>query len=103
MNVHLAPGAMIPYQNNQDMSLMTTVETLKKPITLVANRDAQGVAGGSLFLDLGKSRAEIDDGLYEYYDISLQAKSIQINAARSGYGAQPHELDQVVIVNAADL
>jgi hypothetical protein len=43
------------------MSIMTTNDTLSKPIKLVANRDANGVAGGSLFLDQGESRAEIDD------------------------------------------
>jgi hypothetical protein len=82
---------------------MTSADSLKKPITLVANRDAQGVAGGSVFLDQGISRAEMDNGLYEYYDINLQAKSIQVDAARSGYGGQPHLLDQIVILNAGDL
>jgi len=103
VNVHLAPGALIPYQNNQDMSLMTSTDTLSKAITLVANRDSNGVAGGSLFLDQGISRAEIDDDLYEYYDINLQANSIQVDASRSGYGGQPHVMDQIVIVNAPDL
>ena len=45
----------------------------------------------------------MDNGLYEYYDINLQANSIQVDAARSGYGGQPHTLDEIVIVNAADL
>ena len=103
VNVHLAPGALIPYQSNAQMTLMTSGDTLKAPITLVANRDSNGVAGGSLLLDQGISRAEMDNGLYEYYDISLQANSIQVDAARSGYGAQPHLLDQIVIVNAPDL
>jgi len=85
------------------MSIMTSTDTLSKPITLVANRDANGVAGGSLFLDKGSSRAEMDNGLYEYYDINLQANSIQIDAARSGYGGQPHQLDDIVILNAGDL
>lgn len=103
VNAHLAPGAMIPYQSNADMSLMTSADTLKKPITLVANRDVNGVAGGSLFLDQGISRSEIYNGQYEYYSISLQANSVQVDAARSDYGAQPHLLDQIIIVNAADL
>ena len=51
VNVHLAPGAMIPFQSNKDMSIMTTGDTLKKPISLIANRDSNGVSGGSLFLD----------------------------------------------------
>jgi hypothetical protein len=45
----------------------------------------------------------MDNGLWEYYDINLQANSIQVDAARSGYGYQPHTLDQIVIVNAGDL
>jgi hypothetical protein len=85
------------------MKLMTSTDTLKAPITLVANRDTNGVAGGSVLLDQGISRAEMDNCLYEYYDISLQANSIQVDAARSGYGGQPHILDQIVILNAADL
>jgi hypothetical protein len=103
VNAHLAPGALIPYQTNQDMSLMTSEDTLKKPISLVANRDTNGVAGGSLFLDQGVSRAEMDNGQYEYYSVSLQANSIQVDAARSGYGSQPHLIDQIIILNAKDL
>lgn len=60
---------------------MTTQDTFKKPIKLVANRDSNGVAGGSLMLDQGSTRSEMDNLLYEYYDISLQAKSIQVNGA----------------------
>jgi hypothetical protein len=84
------------------MSIMTSTDTLSKPITLVANRDANNAASGSLFLDKGISNFELLD-LYEYYDINLQANSIQFDAARSNYGYQPHQLDEIVIVNAADL
>jgi hypothetical protein len=62
---------MIPYQMNHLMKMMTSTDTLKAPITLVANRDANGVASGSVLLDQGISRAEMDNGLFEYYDISL--------------------------------
>lgn len=103
VNVHLAPGALIPFQDNSDMSIMTTTDTFKKPIKLVANRDANGVAGGSLMLDQGSSRAEMDNLNYEYYDISLQAKSLQFNGAGFNKGTQPHLLDEIVLLNAGDL
>jgi len=51
VNAHLAPGALIPFQDNSDMSLLTTAAVLNKSITLIANRDTNGQAGGSLFLD----------------------------------------------------
>lgn len=103
VNAHLAPGAMIPFQFNKDMSIMTTNDTFKKPISLIANRDENGAAGGSLFLDKGISRQEMYDGVWEYYNINLQAKSIQIDASRSGYGSEPHIFEQIVILNAGDL
>jgi hypothetical protein len=55
VNVHLAPGALIPFQNNSDQTMLTTSDALKKPISLVANRDVNGQAGGSLFIDQGIS------------------------------------------------
>lgn len=70
VNVHLAPGSMIPFQDNSDMGIMTTTDSLKRPIKLVANRDSNGVAEGSLMLDQGSSRAEMDNLNYEYYDIT---------------------------------
>ena len=103
VNVHLAPGALIPFQDNSDMSIMTSQDTLKKPIKIVANRDSNGVAGGSLFLDQGESRAEMDNLNYEYYDLSLQAKSIQFNGANFNKGQQPHLLGEIVVLNAGDL
>jgi hypothetical protein len=53
------------------MSLMTSTDTLKKPITLVANRDTMGVASGSLLLEQGISRSEMDNRQYEYYGMTL--------------------------------
>lgn len=44
VNVHLAPGALIPFQDNSDRLSYTTVEVLKKPISLIANRDTYGFA-----------------------------------------------------------
>jgi len=42
VNAHLAPGALIPFQNNSDQMLFTTTDVLAKPITLIANRDSNG-------------------------------------------------------------
>lgn len=55
----------------------TTADLLKEPIAIVANRDSYGSAKGTLFLDQGISRQEIDNSDYEYYGINLQANSLQ--------------------------
>ena len=39
VNAHLAPGALIPFQNNTAMKFMTTADVLAAPISLIANRD----------------------------------------------------------------
>lgn len=70
VNVHLAPGALISFQDNSDMSIMTTQDALKKPIMLVINREQDSKsAQGTLFLDQGVSKAEIDNEDWEYYRI----------------------------------
>ena len=51
INVHLKEGSLIPYQANDDFSSQTTVDLLKKPISIIANRDANGFAKGTVFLD----------------------------------------------------
>lgn len=51
VNIHLAPGNLVPVQNNTDMKIMTTADALAKPISLVVNRDNNGQALGQLFLD----------------------------------------------------
>ena len=103
VNAHLAPGALIPFQNNTNMKFMTTVDVLAAPISLIANRDQNGYAGGSLFLDQGISRSEMDNNNYEYYSVNVQANSIQFQPSDFNKGTQPHVLDKIVIVNAADL
>jgi hypothetical protein len=40
---------------------------------------------------------------YEYYNVQFQANSIQFRATRFDKGKQPHHLDSLIIVNAADL
>ncbi len=39
VNVHLAPGTAIPWQNNSDGSIKSTVDSLNKPVSLIANRN----------------------------------------------------------------
>lgn len=52
VNVHLRPGSMIPFQNNSDHSLNSTAALLNNvPVALIANRDTNGQAYGTLFLD----------------------------------------------------
>lgn len=65
---------------------MTTNDLQAKPISIVANRDTNGVSQGTILLDGGSSRAEISTGQYEYYSVNLQAKSIQMNIAGGNRG-----------------
>lgn len=103
VNAHLAPGAIIPYQNNSAMAFMTTKDVLAAPISLVINRDKNQQAGGSLFLDQGISQQEMWSQNYEYYNIQAQAKSIQFQPSGFNKGTQPHLLDKLILVNAKDL
>ena len=75
VNVHLKSGGLIPYQNTGDMSVKTTTDLLKKPVAILANRDDSGHAEGTVFLDQGISRVELDSQLYEHYSVKLQANS----------------------------
>lgn len=51
INVHLRDGGLIPFQSTADGSVKTTADLLKKPIQIIANRDASGHAEGTVFLD----------------------------------------------------
>ena len=103
VNAHLAPGALIPFQNNTAMKFMTTADVLNASISLIANRDQNGYASGSLFLDQGISRSEYYNQNYEYYSVNVQANTIQFQPSDFNKGNQPHVLDKLIIVNAADL
>jgi alpha-glucosidase (family GH31 glycosyl hydrolase) len=104
VNVHLAPGGLISFQDNGDMSIMTTYDALRKPIMLVVNRDTDNkFAQGTLFLDKGESKAEIQNEDWEYYRIYAQAHSIQVKGWKHYTGKQPHQLDKIALVNADDL
>jgi len=39
VNAYLKEGSIIPLQVNSDLSIKTTVDLVKKPISLVVNRD----------------------------------------------------------------
>jgi alpha-glucosidase (family GH31 glycosyl hydrolase) len=69
VNAYLMEGALVPYQNNNDMRINTTTTLLQAPIDLIINRDNVGHAIGTLLLDQGSSRFEIDNSFYEYYEI----------------------------------
>jgi hypothetical protein len=103
VNVHLKDGSLIPFQANDDHSAKTTTDLLQKPISIIAHRDESGFAAGTLFLDQGISRKEINDWDFEYYNIQLQAQSFQFKLAQGHSGSQNHILDKLMIVNAADL
>ena len=83
--------------------MMTTEDVLAAPIMLVANRDQNGYAYGTLMLDKGISRKEIDNGDFEYYNIYVQANSIQFKPDADYNGKQEHKLDKIALVNAVDL
>jgi hypothetical protein len=83
---------------------MTTKDSLKKPIMLVVNRDTDNTyAEGTLFLDQGENKTELDNEEWEYYRIYAQSNSIQVKGWKHYTGKQPHQLDKIALVAAADL
>jgi len=102
VNVHLRPGALIPFQDNSEMRLRTTDDLLKQPLSLIINPDAQKKAKGTVFLDQGYERKEIDNQDYEYYQIEHKAsKSILFQLVKGKAGSEDsfHSIDQILIVN----
>ena len=61
VNAHLAPGSLIPWQDYRITNAKTTDDLLGKQISLVANRDANGQAFGTLVINDGKKRGEKSD------------------------------------------
>jgi alpha-glucosidase (family GH31 glycosyl hydrolase) len=67
VNVHLREGSIVTKQINNNHTFNSTSDFMDKvPITLIANRDGNGQAYGTLFLDTSDSREEISNGAYEY-------------------------------------
>ena len=81
VNAYLRPGSLIPHQNNTVNKINNTVTLLQAPINLVINRvskgpEASAFAVGTLLLDQGSERSEINNGQYEYYEIRHQANGL---------------------------
>ena len=58
---------------------------------LVVNRDTDNTyAEGTLFLDQGELKSELDNEEWEYYRIYAQANSIQVKGWKHYTGKQPH-------------
>jgi hypothetical protein len=110
VQVHLRQGSIIAHQDNSDFSIKTTADLLQKPISIVVNPDAQGHADGSLFIDSGISRAELN-GDFRYYLLVHNAKSLQKQIAGGNGGnffaeqgsnaLRSEKLDKIIITNAA--
>ena len=87
--------------------MLTSGELLKKPITMLFNRDNNGVSKGTVFLDTGISRKELSNESFEHYTITHKsAKSIQFQLTDGTRGAQDeslHRLDKVMILDAEDI
>lgn len=69
INAHLRPGTLIPFQNNSAQYLTRTASLLQQPISLVVNRNDRKVAQGTVFLDNGIEREELEHETYEYYTV----------------------------------
>ncbi len=59
---------------------MTVKDLLSKPISIVANRDTNGHADGSLLISQGVDRYEANS----YFKFSLQSKSLINLSGRNG-------------------
>jgi hypothetical protein len=59
------------------MDVLTVSGLVNKSISLYANRDENGFATGSVFLDKGETMSELSNKAYEYYQFNLQANSLQ--------------------------
>jgi len=98
---YLAPGKIIPFQDNQDLSMMTTADLLAKDVTIIANRDGSNHASGNVFLDQGELVSELLDHEYEWYTFILNGKSLQkqiLNEHDAGF-----KMHSLIILNASDL
>jgi alpha-glucosidase (family GH31 glycosyl hydrolase) len=103
VNAFLKQGALIPFQEDPDQTVMTTADLLAHPITIIANRDSNGFSTGKVFLDQGISNAELSDNKYEYYQINHQSQSLQFTLSAGSFGAQNHVFNKAIIVDAKDL
>ena len=108
VNAYLRPGSLIPHQNNTVNKINNTNTLLQAPINLVVNRNSKGAeasnfAVGTLLLDQGTNRSEIDNYQYEYYEIRHQASGLLFRLAGGTLGSQNHILGNILITDAKDL
>jgi|LauGreDrversion4_2_1035121.scaffolds.fasta_scaffold38232_6 hypothetical protein len=92
--------------SNLNEPIGSTADLMKKPITLVINRNERKAAQGKVFLDDGSTKTELLDKTYEYYNIEHKAsKTIQFHLEQGKRGAQSerHSLEKILIGDAEDL
>jgi len=106
VNVHLMPGKITAWQNNTDHKVMlASVMPTNDTLSLVINRDSSkgNSATGSLFLDLGLERSELENKEYQHYNVRLEAKTVKFETLNSAALDKYVGLKNVIIPNAADL
>jgi alpha-glucosidase (family GH31 glycosyl hydrolase) len=91
---HLMPGKIVTKQMGD---FMTTADLKNNVFTLVANRDTNGHAEGTLYIDDGITK----DQPYDYMTFQLSANSFKKWV--SGTSGNTKKMDKLVITNAADL
>ena len=52
------PGAIIPFQDNSDLTIKKVHDLRERPISLLINRDGDSIAEGTVLLDSGESLIE---------------------------------------------
>jgi hypothetical protein len=93
VNHHLKAGSLIAWQDTVTAKITSTADVLTLPISIVANRDKNKNAYGTLFLDQGSKVDEITGNQYEYYQINLQSNSLQMSFAAGSKGVQTTKMD----------
>lgn len=88
------PGAIVTKQMGD---FMTTSDLSDNLFTMVANRDKNLQASGTLYVDNGVA---IDQS-YDYLEFQLSAKSFK--KWEKGVSSATKSLDSLIITNAADL
>lgn len=76
INAHLMPGKLVAFQNNSQGTYQRVQDLINASVSLIVNTDTNGYATGSLFLDQGSSKEEIESANYEYFNFIVSQKSI---------------------------
>jgi alpha-glucosidase (family GH31 glycosyl hydrolase) len=75
---HLAPGSIIPFHSNKDMTFTETSQLLEVATPLIANLDDNMQASGALFVDDGISAMGSDSYKPSYVKFQAQAGMVTI-------------------------